>query len=75
MKFAEALQQETHTQGPPCSVATVLDQLDAEDRAALLAALDNGTPLTAIARALNAVGYRITAHTIGRHRKGDCRCG
>lgn len=75
MKFSEALAAETYLQGPPCSVSMVMEQLDADDKAALTTALASGAQLSAIARALNQIGYRISPHTLGRHRKGDCRCG
>lgn len=63
--------------GTPCSVCAVLDTLDDNDRAALLAALGTperrGLPAGAIFDALKADGHKVGFQTINRHRAGKCR--
>ena len=62
--------------GTTCSVETVMAALDKKDRADLEAALaDFGVTGSAIARALQARGHKVTQHTIQRHRRKDCTCG
>jgi hypothetical protein len=63
--------------GPDCSVATLLDQLEDDDRDNLLSWLALKPAFMAhsrISRILRTAGYTISAGTIGRHRKGECAC-
>lgn len=61
--------------GPPCSMATLLANLDDDDRQTLEAWLADPTMQHArIARALQASGHDIKQLTVNRHRNGDCRC-
>ena len=61
--------------GPACSVALVLDNLNDEDRAALLEAFaDKRWRSTDIATQLEAEGIHLGAATISRHRRGGCKC-
>jgi hypothetical protein len=59
-----------------CSMAKVLDKLDEADTAALIGmlALDSGWPHAEISNAMRAEGHRVSPETIGRHRRGACRC-
>lgn len=66
--------------GLPCSVAAILEQLDTTDPAeagylrVMLAAPMNTWPHSAIETALRQEGHPIGAGTVGKHRRGDCRC-
>jgi hypothetical protein len=61
--------------GPRCSVAILLDTLDAQDASDLVAALANPTYQgTSISRALKGRGINLAPHSIVRHRRGDCLC-
>lgn len=77
MSFKEALDAEiaASTKGPRCSVGKLVDTLDPDDWQALCESLDTPAIETAkIARALARGGHSITALTVGRHRKHECRC-
>ena len=61
--------------GPPCSVSLLLEDLNDEDRAAVIEAMaDAKIPSTAIDRALLKEGYRVGSHSLQRHRRGECAC-
>lgn len=77
MSLAEEVAAVTATsrKGLPCGVATVLDALDAADRADLRTLLESEVAGVHIARALTNRGHEIKGHTIQRHRHGDCACG
>lgn len=73
--LAEALAAQDDTpRGPQCTVAILLDDLAPEDATALTDALASTLPASAISRAVTATGHRLSQATIGRHRRGDCRC-
>lgn len=76
MKFSEALASEeaAHRKGPPCSLGALLTEMDAEDVAALQAALASQRPHTWIARALGSIGHKVLPDTVKRHRRGECQC-
>jgi hypothetical protein len=62
--------------GPTCTVPAILDTADDDTVALFTAALANPhAPGTDIARAMTERGYPIPAHTLQRHRRGECRCG
>ena len=69
-----------HSRGNVCRMSFVLEQLNDDDRRALLAAL--AVPVghpdrisnTAIAEALGQEGYDVHSKTVETHRKGACRC-
>lgn len=62
--------------GPPCSVATLLDSLDDDERLQLVEALsDRGITASVITSVLAAHGHRIGHQTVTRHRGGRCACG
>lgn len=75
MPLAEKLNTPTRRQpGTPCSVAELLAKLNNDDRAALHAALDSRQSSSEIYWALRDEGHTVGKQTIGRHRRGDCRC-
>lgn len=58
-----------------CKVRQALDALTDQDRATATTALDNPTVEGAvIARAFAALGQKVPAYTVQRHRRGECRC-
>lgn len=59
-------------QGPSCTIGLLLNG----DRAAEIAELfaDTSIQHTTIVRVLRAVGFETTTQTVGRHRRGLCRC-
>ena len=61
--------------GKPCGVASILAQLEGEDRDWFEQAVnDRNVTATRLAKALAAEGYHLTDQTIRRHRNG-CSCG
>lgn len=58
-----------------CRVAVILESIDAEDRAALGAVLAHRDVQSArIAETLRDGDYYISNDTVGRHRRGECKC-
>lgn len=61
--------------GPACSVAATLKALPADEAEALRTALaDDRWRATQLARVLASEGVHISAHTLSRHRRGECKC-
>lgn len=59
-----------------CTVALLLQQLDADQAARLSAALAaDDIQHAAIVRVVDRWGHRLGYDAVKRHRKGDCRCG
>jgi hypothetical protein len=59
----------------PCAVGRVLEAATDEDRAALVAALDDPAISTAtIFRALRDEGHRASYPVVRVHRTGECCC-
>lgn len=77
MRFSEALQnvEAAATKGPRCGVVKVFATLDKVDAAALQQALESSAPHAFIAEALAAIGVKVPAQTLSRHRRGLCSCG
>jgi hypothetical protein len=75
--LAEALTEAAPARrGGTCHVALLLPQLDDEDRAAFLAALGNPSlSPKRLASLMRDHGHDVGDSSIGRHRKGECRCG
>lgn len=62
--------------GPACTIQLLLDTLDADTAEHLRGALANPhAASTAIVKALQDAGHRVSANTMQRHRRGECRCG
>lgn len=77
MSLAERLQSQPRGQGMPCSVAVRLRELPPDDAAALQAAL--GAPWRIVGHAkieddLAAEGLAVGVGSVGKHRRGTCRC-
>lgn len=74
MALADALKAETKSHhGPHCSLCALIPSLPEGDAEALAESLsDFKIHGTQIARALQREGYQIGAHTVTRHRRGDC---
>jgi len=62
--------------GLDCSVGTALTTLPESEATALRSMLANRQAWTdrAIFEACRAEGYAVGAQTVGRHRRGECRC-
>lgn len=62
--------------GYTCRVRTILEQLDAKDKAILVAALADvhSWPAKTLSNALSARELKVTDNSISRHRKGLCSC-
>jgi hypothetical protein len=75
VSLADVLAANKHTfKGPRCALCNVLDTLPKDDRAALVAAVEDATFTgAAISRALKSEGHNISGPMVIRHRKGDCR--
>lgn len=74
--LAEAISRHRPEHGLPCGVAAVLAVLNKKDRDELASALsDPSIQHTTLARAIkDAYGAEVTQNTMGKHRRGDCRC-
>jgi hypothetical protein len=71
----QAKTKPVRTAGPPCSVGTLLDQLDAKERKALETMLgDPAWSSFRIFQAVSAEGLHVASTMIGRHRVRDCKC-
>lgn len=61
--------------GPKCGVARTLESLSDEDRADLIAAMDDPDVMhSTIARVLDGRGFALRDQTVQRHRNGKCAC-
>jgi len=61
--------------GIQCRVGNALDRMDADDQAALLAALANPSIQGAgISLVLRNNGYDVGDQAVSRHRRGVCSC-
>lgn len=77
-RLLDAIKQENDTglNKPKCHVAKVLESLSDEDRADLLAALEQRElRATVIAKVLTNRGYPISEFSIRRHKLQRCQCG
>ena len=77
MTLAERLQAQPRGQGMPCSVAVALRELPPEDADALQAALDAPWRIMGHAKIeddLAAEGHPVGVGSVGKHRRGTCRC-
>lgn len=73
LKDALDRQREYRRPGPRCTVCTLIDVLDVEDRDALLGALSDQTLQSRrLADALAEEGHHVSQHSVSRHRRGDC---
>ena len=56
-----------------CIFHRIQAEFDGEDRAALNTLLETRGHID-IARAMTAAGYRMSEHTVRRHKRLDCSC-
>jgi cell division inhibitor SulA len=65
--------KETSRKGSMCFVCKLLPELNDEDHAELVAALQDVTVYsTVIGKALRLEGHKVADDTIQRHRRGGC---
>ena len=76
MSLADDLLGPVEVQGRMrCRMGLLLDGLEPDERAALKAALADGRRTsTWIVATLGRNGHEIGPETVGRHRRGTCRC-
>lgn len=62
--------------GPQCTVSVILDKLATPDREELATVLADDSVSSQIVSQgiLAAFSLKVSQHTIGRHRRGDCLC-
>lgn len=69
MSLLDDLKNVSVVKGPQCSVARMLNELDAKESGAVLAVIDDmDASLTALSAILLKYGYSINAKTLRRHR-------
>jgi hypothetical protein len=73
MSLEKSIEEFKHNNGV-CPFAKLINNLNDEDKKALLKALDNKVPDVTLASALRKEGWRIAEISIAQHRKGICRC-
>lgn len=62
--------------GSRCVVGTLLENLDAGEATDLREVLADDTVFaTTISRVLRDLGHNVGAHSLSRHRRGECCCG
>jgi hypothetical protein len=65
--------KEASRKGAFCSMCRLIDDLDKDDREALVSALKDPTIYSStIGRALRSEGYKMADVTVQRHRRGGC---
>ncbi len=75
MGIFDGITEERRHGGRRCTVAVICEQLEAEDRIALVEVLRNtSVPASSIRDRLVSAGYEISKDTLNNHRRGDCRC-
>ena len=71
----EILEEQGNKAASTCTVRSILETMSDTDRADLQAAFSR--PLvdgTVIADILKQRGYKVSSHTVQRHRRGACSC-
>lgn len=76
MSLLDEARAQTRKPGTVCSVATIREALgdEAAELDAMLALPKEDLPTSAILRALRARKFVLVADSLGRHRRGECRC-
>ena len=80
MGLADDLLAPAQPHGGKCSLRMLLARLADEDEdgrdalAAVLAMPMEQMPSTVISRRLTASGYTVSAFSVQRHRRGECKC-
>lgn len=57
-----------------CVFQRVIEQGDAEDKAAVIALVTSDKTHTQVAREMTGAGVFMSEHVVRRHRKHDCTC-
>nr|DAR31516.1 MAG TPA: hypothetical protein [Caudoviricetes sp.] len=75
--FSESFKKcQEQPQNRPCRVEVIRRGFDGADRAQFEKILDDPTvPHSLIVRALAVEGIKVSASTVGLHRRGACSCG
>lgn len=74
-KILDEIRSYPYRKGPLCSVGLIFTSLKGEEKEALEIAMgDSSIELVAISKWLTNNGYDAKPHTIGRHRRKECRC-
>ena len=76
VSLLDEIEQEQATKATStCTIRTILDSLDTEDREDLQGALNNlAVEGTTIAAILKRRGFKVSSHTVQRHRRKACSC-
>lgn len=75
MSFAAALEKETFKPPKRCAAVRAVDDMPAEYGEQYFAAVNDGSAsAAAIARVLQADGYRLSPSSVSNHRRGECAC-
>lgn len=74
MALADRFEEYEKLSQKPCPFILMLESLNPQDREAMTAALDRGTPWKVIQRALRAEGIPCSAESYLSHRRKECRC-
>jgi len=73
--LTDALEATRQNVGQRCGIRLILDQLDDADAATVTEWFRQPSISGAhIGRALTHAGHRVSTDSIGRHRRGECRC-
>lgn len=75
-RLTECAALRTSTGGLPCSVGEARSRLDPESAADFDAWVVGDLPISDgdMHTALQSLGFRVGRQTVGRHRRGHCRC-
>jgi hypothetical protein len=60
--------------GPSCGFGKILASLDPEDLAYYHQLIEEGALTSYITKVFNADGHTTSEYTVGRHRRGICKC-
>jgi hypothetical protein len=74
MSLDSAIKQHLNIAHGLCAVGILIEKLPAEDRKALLEAIDKNFPTQTLVKALRQEGYRTSDNNFNVHRQGKCRC-
>lgn len=74
MALADSIEKHSTKSESKCTLAIILEMLDAKDRKDLLDHILKGTPTMTLVAALRSEGYHIAESTFNNHRSGRCKC-
>jgi len=74
-QILDEMRRSPKKKGPQCSVGLIFESLGGDEKEALTRAFGDSTiELVAISRWLLKNGHDARPHTLGRHRRKECRC-